>query len=302
MPDYQFGLVPMPKYENRLIPDANNWAWDNLGARKTMGICQHTMVGALWSTDNYFRGGASALTDFGIGGATDGADDGLILMWNDPTGKAHPGVSPNRWPWASGPAKQSSGDAVHFIQTYGANAVNGYLVSIERSDGGNPEIAPSPKYIDSIIGLTAYYADQDHIPWDAYPNNPGRGVWAFYWHSEIYGGKTCPAGAKSATDEIQQEVIKVLKAAQTSGTEEEDILADLPKSNYVLDPDLVWEDASEGAVGQLWRQYGEKSGCFNSPGQPWNDDVGGGYKIYAFEGGPVITVKDGKAEIVVKVK
>jgi hypothetical protein len=263
-----FGTIKHPAFEDRLIKDANNFAWDPLGPRYTFGCVQHTMVTSLWSCDAYFRSGAAkGLTDYGIGGVTDGADDGLILRWNDPTGAAHNGVSADRWPWASGPCRDSSGDAIAFIKKYGPNAVNGYLVSIERSDGGDPK------------------------------------CWSYFWHSEFYGGKSCPAGAKASTSEIQADVKAALKAAQTGGAtpdEEGDILADLPKSEHVLDPNLIWPNASTGAVGQLWRDYGEVSGSWGSPAQPWNDLQDDGSKLYVFSNGLVIASKDGKAGVVVK--
>src|SRR5436190_2270944 len=268
-----FGRVKHPPFEDRLIADNQNFAWDALGPRYALGVVQHTMVTSLWSCDAYFRAGAAkGLTDYGIGGATDGADDGLILRWNDPMGAAHPGVSADRWPWASGPCRDSSGDAVAFIKKYGPNAVNGYLVSIERSDGGDPNIPASNKYIDSFVALATYYADQGRVPWSDYPYNPNTECWSYYWHSEMYGGKTCPAGAKASTSDIQQEVKASLKAAQTSGTEEgfPDV-SDLPKSEHVLDPNLIWPNASTGAVGRLWRDYGEASGSWGEPAQPWND-------------------------------
>lgn len=302
-----YGLVPHPPHENRVVPDSLNWAWDALGPRKwQIGVVQHTIVGTLRGCDSYFRSGsAKGLTDYGIGGITDGADDGVILMWNDPTGEAHSGASADRWPWASGPCEGSNGDGIAFIRKFGPNAVNGYLVSIERSDGGDPTIPASNRYIDSFVALAAYYADLNRIPWDAYPWNPNHDVSAYYWHSEIYGGKTCPAGAKASTDEIQAEVVIILKDRQTSGDDEEegDILANIAKSDYVLDPNLIWPNASTGAVGKLWREYGEASGIFSPPGTPWNDPIEGGGKIFCFEGGLVIaTDADGKAGIVVKCK
>lgn len=301
---YAFGHLKHPPFSDRLIPDSRNWAWDNLGARKwQIGVVQHTMVTGLWACDSYFRSGSAAgLTDYGIGGATDGADDGLILRWNDPTGKSHPGVSPNRWPWASGPAEGSNGDAVLFIQTYGANAVNGYLVSIERSDGGNPDIPASNKYIDSFVALAAYWADQNQIPYDQYPFNPERGVMAYYWHSEIYGSKTCPAGAKASTDEIQQEIAKTLKTAQTGGgetDEEEDVLTDFPKSDLVLNSEPIWPNYGGGKVSQAWADYGARTGIFNKPGQPWGSDPEQEGDVYCFEGGPCF---DGAGKLIVKVE
>src|SRR4029450_2910109 len=128
-----FGLVPHPPFEARSIPDAQNLAWDGLGPRKILGVAQHTMVGGLFSTDDWFRRGpgSTGLTDYGIGGVSDGSGDGLILRWNDPFGYPHPGCSPNRWPWASGPTNGMEGDGPAFVKKYGSNAVNGYLVSVE---------------------------------------------------------------------------------------------------------------------------------------------------------------------------
>jgi hypothetical protein len=295
-----FGNVPHPPFEDRLIPDAQNLAWDGLGPRRVYGVVQHTMVTSLWGCDSYFHSGAAAggLTDYGIGGASDGSDDGLILLWNDPTGAPHPGVSPHRWPWASGPCQNSSGDAVAFINAYGPNAVNGYLVSIERSDGGDPNCPASNKYLDSFIALTAYWADYGRIPYDQYPANPNSGCWSYFWHAEINGGKTCPAGAKASTDEIQAEVTKVLQAAQT-GTqpgepdEEEDVLADFPKSDLVLQSSAIWPKYGTGKVSKAWAEYGSRTGVFNPPGQPWGSDPEQDGDVYCFAGGPCFD-KEGK--------
>lgn len=300
-----FGNVPHPAYRDVLIPDANNYAWDNLGKRKVYGVCQHTMVGGLWGTHNYFNSGAPGLTDYGIGGASDGKDDGLILRWNDPWGYSHPGVSANRWPWASGPCDGCEGDGVAFVNRYGPNAVNGYLVSVERSDGGNPDVPPSAKYLDAFCKLMAYFADQMLVPWDDFPINPATGLTFYYGHYE-FSTKSCPAGCRAHEGEVIDRVCAILKAAQTGDEipvppEEEDPLANIPKSGYKLDPDLIWPNASTGAVGQLWREYGEATGIWNPPGQPWNDDGGQGCKIYQFEGGPLVAVSsDGNAGIVVQ--
>jgi hypothetical protein len=258
-----FGLVPHPPFEDRLIPDASNWAWDPLGTRRVYGIAQHTMVGTLWGTDSYFRRGAAStgLTDYGIGGASDGSDDGLILRWNDPFGHAHPGISANKWPWASGPTDGLEGDGTAFVQKYGSNAVNGYLVSVERSDGGNPDVPASEKYIESFSQLMAYYADQAACAHDEFPVLPVTGLTFHYFHSE-FSTKGCPAGAKAAVDRIHARTREILKQWQTGGItpdEEDDLLTNLPKSDHALDPDLIWPNASTGAVGQLWRAYGEAS-------------------------------------------
>jgi hypothetical protein len=302
-----FGLVPHPPFQDRLVKDAENWAWDPLGTRRVYGLCQHTMVGTLWGTDAYFRRGSAStgLTDYGIGGASDGADDGLILRWNDPFGGAHPGISANKWPWASGPTDGLEGDGPAFVTKYGSNAVNGYLVSVERSDGGNPDVPASPKYIESIAQLMAYYADQAACAYDEFPLLPVTGLTFHYWHSE-FSTKSCPAGSKAATDQIQDRVKQILTQYQTGGVppdEDGDPLADIAKSAYELDPNLIWPNASTGAVGKLWREYGEATGIFNPPGQPWNDVQSDGTKLFQFEGGPLVaTTKDGKTGIVVNVK
>ena len=318
MPDLVYGRVKHPAFTDRLIPDYQNYAWDNLGKRYVLGVAQHTMVGTLWGTDAWFRRGSQSagLTDYGIGDVSDGAhNDGVIFRWNDPTGAAHKvngnKVSPNRWPWASGPCNGLEGDGTAFVNKYGANAVNGFLVSIERSDGGNPERPPSDKYLESFCQLTAYWADQAKIPWSSFPMNPATGLTFYYGHYE-FSIKSCPGYATRAREGWTIERIRaILKAAQVENVtpppiplppKEDDPLADIPKSKYVLDPDLIWPNASTGPVGVLWRRYGEATGIWNPPGQPWNDTQEDGSKLYQFDGGPLVSVtKDGKtAGIVVK--
>jgi hypothetical protein len=303
-----FGRVAHPEFVDRLVLDSQNYAWDNLGQRKALGVAQHTMVGTLMGTDVFFRQGADSpgLTDYGIGDVSDGAsNDGVIFRWNDPLGRPHPGVSPNRWGWASGPCNGMEGDGPAFVQKYGANAVNGYLVSIERSDGGNPERQPSDKYLESFCQLTAYWADQAHVPWDSFPINPATGLTFYYGHYE-FSTKSCPGYAVRATQSASIERIRsLLKVAQVAVVPpdvEDDPLADLPKSTHVLDVDLIWPDASEGPVGQLWRDYGEATGSWGEPSQPWNDEQSDGSKLFVFSNGLAIASKDGKVGIVVKAK
>jgi hypothetical protein len=221
-----FGNIKHPPFVDRLVTDAQNGAWDPLGPRKVLGVAQHTMVGSLWGTDSWFRRGAASngLTDYGIGGASDGPDyDGVIFRWNDPTGKSSGTkgqanyVSPNRWPWASGPTNGLEGDGTAFVNKYGSNAVNGYLVSIERSDGGNPDTPPSAKYLESFAQLMAYYADLAQCPYDTFPILPVSGLTFHYWHLE-FSTRTCPNPAVTATvDQTQDRVREILKAGQTQG-------------------------------------------------------------------------------------
>ncbi|HEY7117523.1 MAG TPA: N-acetylmuramoyl-L-alanine amidase [Tepidisphaeraceae bacterium] len=104
-------------------------------------------------------------------------------------------------------------------------------------------------------------------------------------------------------------VARVNRWLETAGTdvgpaEEDDALANLPKSTYVLDPNLIWDDASSGPVGALWRQYGEATGSWGAPvgGELWNDKHDG-YTLYQFDNGLVIAKdKNGTVGIVTKVK
>lgn len=206
-----FGRVPHPAYQQRIV--TNSTAWNDLGKRTIRAAVWHRMYGTLWGTDGYFRGEAAsrALTDYGVGvAATDGASQaGVILMWNDPTGR--------RAPWASGPAQNPTGDAVPFISRYGTNAVNRDAVSIEISGSGGTALDTRARR--AVVEITAYYADQYRVPWDSFPAVPGEGRSFVMWHGEIYDGKrnSCPgAVVMAATNGMIDEIKAILKAHQTA--------------------------------------------------------------------------------------
>ncbi|MGH2531127.1 MAG: hypothetical protein ACRDJW_02360 [Thermomicrobiales bacterium] len=205
-----FGNVIHPPFTDRLIPNAQTSAWDDLGPRQPVGVCQHSMVGSLWGTDSWFRRGraSTGLTDYGVGGATDGAQwDGVILRWNDPRGR--------RSGWANGGSDGLEGDGPLFVRTLGVAAINRDLVSIERSDGGNIQTPISPKQFASICALTAYWFDQARVPWDRFPLNPAHGIVTHFLHYE-FATKACPfPPVTNRIDEIQARVRQILKAAQT---------------------------------------------------------------------------------------
>jgi hypothetical protein len=226
---YTFGNVPHPSFTDRLIPDVQNRAWDDLGPRKPVGVCQHSMLGSLWGTDGYFRHGSAsrALTDYGIGGSTDGPQwDGVILRWNDPLGRtatvAVDGVaqrvSANRAPWANGGSDGLEGDGPAFVRRFGVAGINRDLVSIERSDGGIESTPMSPKQFEAICALTAHWFDVARVPWDRFPVHPASGVVTHMLHYE-FATKQCPFHpVTSRIDEIQERVRQILKAGQTLGT------------------------------------------------------------------------------------
>ena len=182
-------------------------------------VCQHSTAGTLWGTDTYFRRGAAStgLTDYGIGGATDGERwDGVILRWNDPLGRAHLGVSSNRAGWANGGSDGLEGDGPAFVNALGIAAINRDLVSIERSDGGNLDTPMSHKQFESICLLTAYWFDQAKVQWDRFPVHPDHGFATHMLHCE-FSTKACPyAPVTGQIDRIQSRVRELLRAAQTA--------------------------------------------------------------------------------------
>jgi hypothetical protein len=240
-----FGDVPHPPYTDRLIPDADNRAWDNLGQRRVWGVVYHRQLGSNWGTDSYFRtpppggvgncpgpndppnfnwGGCNGLTDYGVDDVT-----GQILRWNDPTGAAHPGVSADRAGWASGPVSSPYCDGKAFLDDHNSdlNVVNRDQVSIEISgwysvpDEGHPNDDPiSDACKDAVAALSAYWADQFHIPWDCYPRVPGKNYNFTRWHQEfcIGTGKICPGQlVMHETTDIINRTRAILKRYQEAG-------------------------------------------------------------------------------------
>ena len=212
-----FGRVPHPPFIDRYIPDSQTSAWNDLGPRVPYGTCQHTMVGYLWSTDRWFRDDpvtgrkATGLTDYGVGGPWDGAEnDGLILRWNDPRGR--------RSGWANGGSDGLEGDGIAFVRQLGVNAINRNLVSIERSDGGKPYTAlMSEKQFESLCQLHAYWADQARIPYYDYPKNVhvGTSGLIMYLEHREFAIKGCPhAPIMNEVNRIQARVREILKQYQ----------------------------------------------------------------------------------------
>jgi hypothetical protein len=238
-----FGRVLHPPFRDRLIPDAATRAWDDLGQRNPVGAVFHTMVGTLWGTDQYFRSGAPALTDYGIGGSTDGpAWDGAILRWNDPRGR--------RSGWANGGSDGLEGDGPLFVRTLGIDAINRHLVSIERSDGKDVTTPISPKQFESMCALTAYWFDQAQVPWDRFPANPNiaGGIVTHFLHKE-FATKGCPwAAVESRIDRLQERIRQILKAAQAN--------QDAPATGPIpATPDHAWWPQGYG-VEALRAQFG----------------------------------------------
>lgn len=199
-PIFQRTVKPA-KYQQRII--ANNTAWDNLGVRQIKGVCLHRMIGTLWGTDGWFRGGgaASGLTDYGVG------QDGTVLQWNL--------LSSQRAPWASGPWTGGEGDGPAFVQKFGINAINRDLASIEIE--GNYDTYVSDQMAEAIAQLIAYVCDQWGIAWSPqWPVNPKTGLTAVYWHREFtWPNKPCPGQVvMDLTDRMVARAGEIMKKAQ----------------------------------------------------------------------------------------
>lgn len=215
-----YGKVPHPDFIDRYIPDEQTGAWNDLGPRVPVGVCRHTMVGTLWGTDKWFRFDPdtnrwpSGLTDYGVGGSTDGEYDGVLLRWNNPRGI--------RSGWANGGSDGLEGDGIPFVRVMGVNGINRNLVSIERSDGGLPYTQlMSDKQFETIAQLEAYWMDQARVPHTTYPRNPNvfnaqykDGIITDLHHLE-FAIKGCPW--KPVIDEVirfQARVREILKQWQ----------------------------------------------------------------------------------------
>ena len=139
-------------------------------------VIVHTMEGSLLGTDSLFRSNFVFESHFGIGGPTDGADlDGVIFQWMDTDRQA----DANRH-------------------------ANDFAVSIETSDGGDPNRPWSLKQLDALIRLIGALCDQYSIP-RRVVTDPFDATGGLGWHV-MFGApgpwtpkaKTCPGPVRIA--------------------------------------------------------------------------------------------------------
>lgn len=136
-------------------------------------FCVHTMVGSLEGTDAHFGEGGYYGTEshFGIGGSSDGSRDGVVVQWQD--------------------------------TTYGADANldgKGDVISVETSDGGNPDRPWSAKQLDALVDLGVWVCRTYKIPPTLIPDTkPGRRGIAYHRqgcdHSASYQPRGWPYDA-----------------------------------------------------------------------------------------------------------
>jgi hypothetical protein len=305
-----FGRVPHPPVEQRIV--SNSRAWDSLGPRTIRSVAWHRMYGSLWGTDGYFRGEAveRALTDYGVGvTATDGAaNDGKILLWNEPRG--------TRSPWANGPVSNPVGDGAAFVQRYGKAGVNRDITAIEIS-GTSGATPVSPKARLSIVAITAYWADQYKVSWETFPQIPSEGNRSFViHHGEINGDKrdSCPGSVvEDITGELLRAVKARLKSYQLEGIPAPPPRPDPPPAPVIVyapgvdaamaarmfdsvdgEDDLTYQFNPDGPISKAWIEDGLRTQEWPAIEAVW---VYPDRKYYRFKGGRTYMVGADKAVI-----
>lgn len=208
-----FGRVPHPPFEKAIVPKpAADGAGFTLLARNRVpvGVCSHRTwgMGDVWGIYRLFATGGErqwdALTDYVVG------LDGRILMLNDPRGK--------RMPWANGGSDGLEGDGVGYVRTFGVQAINERLVSIENI--GLPETPFDGAQFEASAKLVAYWHDQARMPWDRFPFHPTHGTVTDLQHYE-FAVKDCPFKAfRDRTEAFQNRVRAILKQYQTTATQD----------------------------------------------------------------------------------
>ncbi|OQO89943.1 hypothetical protein B1813_19070 [Saccharomonospora piscinae] len=132
-------------------------------------FCFHTMVGSLAGTDAYFEQGGyyGVESHFGVGGSSDGVRDGYVIQWQD--------------------------------TTYCADAnLDGKptVLSVETSDGGDPDRPWSPRQIDALVDLAVWVCRTHNIPPVLIPDTrPGRRGLAYHRQGCDHSSSYRPRGA-----------------------------------------------------------------------------------------------------------
>lgn len=151
----------------RPLPEAMNQPIINPRA-----VILHTMVGSLQGTEAHFRERTGIESHFGVGGPTDGPElDGVIWQWMDLSRQADANLN-----------------------------ANGFAISIETSDGGEPNRPWSMQQQEAIVRLGKWLAKRFGIPLRIIPSPTSSG---FGWHV-MFGApgpwtpvaKTCPGAVR----------------------------------------------------------------------------------------------------------
>ncbi|MFL5758568.1 MAG: hypothetical protein ACJ789_02450 [Thermomicrobiales bacterium] len=207
----QRGHVPQPPCMEHYQARINAIAGLNCTemARPIAGTAWHTEVGTFLGTAGWFDDPHNrALTDFQIGGPTDGHYDGVIMRFIE----ADQGVAP----YANGPVgkvRPPFDDALLFLNVFGyGEAINARLRSIELADGGMPnrDRELSGRQIESLAFLTAYVHSEE----------AGQG-WEEFAHNILHyqtgtDHVDCPgAWVKTHKVQVRARVVEIMHAYQT---------------------------------------------------------------------------------------
>jgi hypothetical protein len=186
------------------------------------------MVGSLMGTEAYFCGGGSGGIEshFGVGHSSDGARDGQVRQWRDTEEQADANYHANLRPDGTG------------------------AVSIETSDGGNPNQRWSPKQADSLVRLGRWLADTHNIPKRLCrnPSDPGFGYHSMFGCPSPWcpNAKGCPNPTR-----IRQLRDEVLPRIFAAGPIEEE---DMPYSDWPqADKDALIEDIKVRVTDPIYR-------------------------------------------------
>lgn len=136
----------------------------------------HTMVGGLVGTEDYFKrangqGYSGTESHFGVGGATDGALDGVVYQWQTLDRQADAQFDPgNQW-----------------------------CTSIENSDGGDPSRPFSPAQLEAHVRLALWWCRQTGIAPQVAQSFDGKG---FAFHEQFpefnQQAHACPGRVREA--------------------------------------------------------------------------------------------------------
>lgn len=151
-------------------------------------IILHTMDGYLHGTDATFRpnGYHGDESHFGVGGPADGQSfDGAVWQWQD---------------------LDYTADAQYSGNSYG--------ISIETSDGGQPNTPWSPKQLESITSLVIWLCQKYNLPPVLMAHSTDKGIG---FHSQFHewnlDAHNCPGGTRAA--QLILDVIPAVKARIT---------------------------------------------------------------------------------------
>lgn len=202
-----YGLVPRPPITDMICAKPFEGAgFTRVAPRQIVGACDHITDGngTLQFYHDFFSTGGErardALVDFVID------KQGKIAMLNDPYS--------TRAPWANGGSDGLEGDGPLFVRTLGVAAINSRLASIEHV--GVSPAKMTDAQLQASAALKAWLFDRAHVPWDRFPFNPNVNCVTHLQHFE-FATKPCPgSGIRAQTDDLQNRIRAIMKAAQTS--------------------------------------------------------------------------------------